>query len=114
MEYDQILIIRFLWDKKIDTHEIAHRLQEQFGEHAYALRTFRFCITEVWLDRQDFHDDSHIRRHPLDDLDAKILSILDKSPFESVRSITETLFVAYSRVLLHIHDSISFRSFHLH
>jgi hypothetical protein len=50
----------------------------------------------------------------LDDLDAKILAILDKSPFESARSIAETLGIAHSTVLLHLHDSMSFRSFHLH
>jgi hypothetical protein len=42
------------------------------------------------------------------------MAILDKSPFESVRSIAETLGVFHSIVLLHLHDSIGFRSFHLH
>jgi hypothetical protein len=40
--------------------------------------------------------------------------ILDESPFESARSITETLRVVYLTLLLHLHDSIGFRSFHLH
>jgi hypothetical protein len=50
----------------------------------------------------------------LDDRDAKILAILNKSLFESARSIAETLRVADSTVLLHVHDSIGFRSFYLH
>jgi hypothetical protein len=53
-------------------------------------------------------------RPPLDDLDAKILVILDKSPFESVYSIAERLLVAWPIVLLDFHDSVSFKSFHLH
>jgi hypothetical protein len=121
MKYDQRVIIRFLWKEGIDAHEIIHRLQEQFGEHAYKLRTVRFWITEIRLGRQDLHDEIRIGRLPLDDLDdlndlddldAKILAILDKSPFESARSIAETLHVAHSAMLLHLHDSIGFRSFH--
>jgi hypothetical protein len=53
------------------------------------------------------------RRPPLDDLDSKILEILEKSPFESSHSIAEILLVTLSIVLLHLHASIGFKSFHL-
>jgi hypothetical protein len=49
----------------------------------------------------------------VDDLDAKILVILDKSSFESARSISETLHVAHSTMLLHSHGTVNFRFFHL-
>jgi hypothetical protein len=75
MEYDQRMIIRFLWNEKINVHEITHRFQTHFGEHAYALRIIQFWIAEVWLGRQDLHDEIRIGRLPLDDLDAKILTI---------------------------------------
>jgi hypothetical protein len=74
----------------------------------------QFWITEVRLGRQDLHDEIRTGRPPLDDLDAKILAILDKSSFESARSIAATLCVAHSTVLLYLHDSIGFRSFHLY
>jgi hypothetical protein len=108
------MIIRFLWNERINAHEITHRLQAQFGKHACAFQTARFWIIEVQLGRQDLHDEIRTGRPPLDDLDAKIVDILDKSPFESARSIGETPDVAHSIVLLHLHDSIDFRSFHLH
>jgi hypothetical protein len=116
MEYDQRVIIKFLLNKKADTFDITDRLQIQFGEHAYEFRTVQFWITEVQLGRQDLHDEICTGRPPLDNLDAKILAILDKSPFELARSIAETLHVAHSTVLLYIHlyDSIGFKSFHLH
>jgi hypothetical protein len=60
-------------------------------------------MTEIWVGRQDLHNDIHNGRLPLDDLDVKILAILDKSPFESARSIAETLSIAHSIVLLHLH-----------
>jgi hypothetical protein len=114
IEYDQRVIIRFLWNERINAHKITHGLQAQFGEHAYTLRTVWFWIAEAWLDRQDLHDEIRTGRPPLDDLDAKILTILDKSPFESANSIADTLGVANSTILLHLHNSIGFRSFHLH
>jgi hypothetical protein len=92
------------------------RLQAQFGEHAYQLRTIRFWITEARFGLQDLHDEIRTGKPPLDDLDTKILVILDKSPFEfeSVHSIAERLLVAHLIVLLHLHNSIGFKTFHLH
>jgi hypothetical protein len=42
MEYDQRVIIKFLWDDGADARQIADRLQVQFAEHSYQLRTVRF------------------------------------------------------------------------
>jgi hypothetical protein len=116
MESDRKVIIKCLLKEKTDARDIADRLQGRFDEHTSKLRTVQFWITKGRLDRQDLHDEIHTRRPPLDDLDAKILTISDKSPFEveSGRSMAEALRVAHSIVLLHLHDSISFRLFHLH
>jgi hypothetical protein len=95
---------------------IADILQTQFGEYVDQFRTIRFWIAEPRLGRQDLHDEIRTGGPPLDDLDAKSLAILDKSPFESVHSIAiaERLLVAYPTMLWHLHDSIGFRLFHLH
>jgi hypothetical protein len=71
MEYDQRLIIRFLSTERIGANEITTRLQAQFGQHAYKLRTVQFWITEVGFGRQDLHNEIRTGRPPLDDLDAK-------------------------------------------
>jgi hypothetical protein len=113
MEYDQRVIIRFLSTEGIGANKIAIRFQAQFDEHAYKLRTIQFWITEVRSGRQDLHDEIRTGRPSLDDLDAKIVAILDKSHFESARSIAERLYVGHSIVLRHLHTSIGFRSFHL-
>jgi hypothetical protein len=113
-DYDQRAIIEFVLNEGGDVRNIADRLETQFGEPACQLRTIRFWIPEAGLGRQDFHDEICTVRLLLDDLDATILAILDKSPFESVHSIYETLSIAYSTILLHLHDSIDFRSFHLY
>jgi hypothetical protein len=114
MEHDQRVTIRFLLNEGTDIHDITNRLQAQFGEHAYELRTARFWIAEVWLGHQDFHDEIRTGRPPLDDLDAKIVAMLDRPSFESACSIAETLPIAYLTVLLHLYNSIGLRSFHVH
>jgi hypothetical protein len=103
MECDQRVIIKFLLNRETNTRDIADRLQVQFDEHVYKLQIVQFWITETWIDRQNLHDEIRTGRFPLDDLDAKILTILNKSPFESTRSIAKTLCVAHSIVLLHLH-----------
>jgi hypothetical protein len=114
MEYDQRVIIRFLHNERADAHNITQRLQAQFSQDAYTLRTVQFWIGEIRHGRQDLHDENRIGRRPLDDLDAKILTILDISLFESAGSIAETLYADLATVLWRLHDSIGFRSFHLH
>jgi hypothetical protein len=94
MEYDQRVIIKFLWNERADARQIIDRLQKQFAEHSYQLWTVQFWISEIWRGRQDLHDEIRSGRSPLDDLDSKILVILEKSPFESSHSIAERLFVA--------------------
>jgi hypothetical protein len=37
MEYDQRVIIKFLWNEEADARKIADRLQTQFTEHSYQL-----------------------------------------------------------------------------
>jgi hypothetical protein len=47
MEHDQRVIIKFLWNERADARQIAARLQAQFAENAYQLRTVEFWITEI-------------------------------------------------------------------
>jgi transposase len=108
------VIIKFLWSEGVDSRQIAARLQEQFTEHAYQLRTVQFWIAEIRRGCQDLHDEIRSGRPPLDDLDDKFLAILDKSPFKSTHSISERLLVTYPTVLQHLHESLGFKSFHLH
>jgi hypothetical protein len=108
------MIIKFLLNERADVHDIADRLQTQFSEHIYQFQTAQFWIPEVRFGCQYLHDEIGTGRPSLDDLDAKILAILAKSPSEPARSIVGTLHIADSTAFLHLHDSLGFRSFHLH
>jgi transposase len=113
MEYDQRLIIRFLANEGADARQIADRLQTQFAEDCYQLRTVQFWLAEIRRGRQDLHDEIRSGRPPLNGLDNKILAILEKSPFESSYSIGKRLRVVQSTVIRHLHESAGFKSFHL-
>jgi hypothetical protein len=114
MEYGQRVIMRFLRNEEVDAHEIMQRLQAQFGDSFYALRTVQHWIGEIRRGCKDLHDEIRIGRPALDHLDTKILAILNKSAFESARSIAETLLVTQTIVLRHLHRSIRFKTLHLH
>jgi hypothetical protein len=83
MEHNQRIIVRFLHNERSDAHDIIQRFQAQFAQDIYELRTVQFWIGEVYRGHQDLHDENRMRKPPLDDLDVKILVILDKYPFKS-------------------------------
>jgi hypothetical protein len=114
MDHDQRVLIKFVWNDGADARQIAARLQAQFVEHACQLGTVQFWIAEIRRGRQYLHDEIRSARAPLDNLDSKILAILDKSPFESAHSMSDRLLLAYSTVLQYLHKSFGFKSFHLH
>jgi hypothetical protein len=108
------MIITFLLNEGADALDIADGFQAQFDEHADKLRTVQFGITEVRFTHQKLSDGIRIGDRPLDDLEAKILVVLDKYDVESIRSRAETLTCVHSTVLLHLHNSIDLRSLHLY
>jgi hypothetical protein len=75
MEYEERVIIKSPWNEEANGRQIAARLQTQFAEHAYQLRTVQFWITEIQRGRQHVHDEVHSGRPPLGDVDGKIRAI---------------------------------------
>jgi hypothetical protein len=113
MESDQRVMIKFLGNDGPDAHQIAPKLAAQFGEDAYALRTVQFWIDEVPRGREDLHDLPRSGRPREDDLTSRIQSLLDENPFESARSMVDTLHVSHATGFRYFHQELGFQCFHL-
>jgi hypothetical protein len=106
MEYEQRVIIKFLFNRPADARQIAERLRAQLHEDAYALRTVQFWTTELRRGREDINDEPRTGIPSTDNLPTKIQEPFDENPFESGRSIAEILQVSHSTVLKHLHEDL--------
>jgi hypothetical protein len=70
-------------------------------------------MREIQRGREGFHDEHRIERPPLDHIDAKILAMLDKAPFESARSMPHVLGVDDATVLHHLQAKLGLKSHYL-
>jgi hypothetical protein len=113
MESDQRVIIRFLLREEVSADDIQRRLQAQFGDDTYKMRTFQGWCTQVRQGREDLNDAPRPGRPVIDHLDTKILACLDKAPFQSARSLAQELGVSLSTVLTRLHDVLGMKCYHL-
>jgi hypothetical protein len=86
-------------------------LSAQFGEQTGALRTIKFLVREIQGVREDLDDEHRSGRPVLDYIDTKIMSILEKAPFESAHSIAQVLNVDHATVLHPLHEKMGFKSY---
>jgi hypothetical protein len=113
VELEQRIVIKFLPKKNMYVHEIVVKLQAHLKDKAYALRTVRLGIGEVWRGREDRNAEHRSGRPLLNHIDTKILHILGKFPFGSARSIAQMLNTSHSVLLHHLHKVLRFKRFHL-
>jgi hypothetical protein len=113
MEYEHWVIIKFLFNDELLSPQIVEKLEAQFRKDAYSLHAVQFCIGEGWRSREDLHDKLRPRRPSEGHITAKIQELFDENPFESARSIAETLRISPSTVLKHLHDDLHFQSFYI-
>jgi transposase len=72
MEYEQLVIIKFLFNEGADARQIAERLRARFHEDACAFRTVQFWITELRRGREDLRDEPERGRPSAENLPTKI------------------------------------------
>jgi hypothetical protein len=85
VELEQRTIIKFLAKENLNAYEILAQLQVHLEDKAYALRPVRLWMGEVRRGGGDLHREIRSRKPHLDHIDAQILHIPRKSPFESAR-----------------------------
>jgi DNA-binding transcriptional ArsR family regulator len=113
MDYEQRVIVRFLCKEGVLPAEIHTRVEAQFGEDAYSLRSVQRWCQLVRQGREDLHDGDLLGRPTLDFIDSKIISLLDREPFHSAYSLAEAIGISHSTVLRHLQNSLAMRNFHL-
>jgi hypothetical protein len=72
MEYDQWIISRFLFNERLDAHQIAEGSATKFGEDAYLLKPVQIRMEEVKTVREYVHDMLRSTKPREADLTAKI------------------------------------------
>jgi hypothetical protein len=92
---------------------MVEKLERQFHEDAYSLSAVQFWIGEVRRGREDLDDEPRPGRLSEEHITAKIQELLNQNPFESARSIAETLSIFHSTVPKKLHDDHHFQSFYL-
>jgi hypothetical protein len=113
MDFEQRVIIRFLFKEGVDAHDIRTRLLVQFGDEAYSLQSVQRWCQYVRQGRELMHHEPQSRRPPVDLFDSQILLNLKKYPFHSAYSLAEILKMSHTMILKHLHDALGMKHFHL-
>jgi hypothetical protein len=71
MESDQRVIIKALFNERCDANSIVERLEAQFHENIYSLRSVQLWIGEIKRGREDLHDTKLSGRRPIESLTAQ-------------------------------------------
>jgi cell division FtsZ-interacting protein ZapD len=69
MDFEQRVIIRFLFKEGVDANDIHMRLLAQFRDEASSLRSVQRCCQYVREGRELMHDEPRSRWSPVDFLD---------------------------------------------
>jgi hypothetical protein len=90
-ELEQREIVNFGFNDGLDGHQITEERRAKFHEDAYSFRPVQFWIGEVRRGREDPHDTPRPGRPSNQHIAATIQQLFKENPFESRRSIAETL-----------------------
>jgi hypothetical protein len=96
MDLEHHHIINFLRIKCLKLGEIGQELSRAYGPIADTPTSIQYWLHYIRLGRTDLRKQYAGDRPPLDDIDAKILSLFRKYPFSSVRTIAKSLKIPLS------------------
>jgi hypothetical protein len=102
IEIEQRYAVRNHHYKGIKLPAIVAELAAVYHEGAFEENRVKYWLHGIELHRSDLSDRPSSGRPPLEDIDARILQVLEAKPWFSVRTIAEFLMIPASRVHLHL------------
>jgi hypothetical protein len=99
MESEQRVVIGFLLKENANADDIHKRLQAQSTDDPGRIRSVRRWYQSIRHGREDVHDDPRSGCEPIDFIDPRISSVLERELFRSAHSLGEIVIVSYSTVI---------------
>jgi hypothetical protein len=91
---------------------IVTELAVVYHEDAFDENRVKYWLHEINLYRSDLSDRTISGRHRLEDIDARILQVLEAEPWSSARTIAEFFKIPASKVHFHLTTSLNMKNRH--
>jgi hypothetical protein len=108
----QRYLVSYLHHKGMKLPAIVVELAAAYHEDAFDENRVKYWLHEIKLHRSDLSDRLSSGRRPFEDLDARILQVLEAEPWFPIRTIAEFLKIPASTVHLHLTTSPNMKSRH--
>jgi hypothetical protein len=112
MEIEQRYVVSSLHRKTMKLPVIVAEPAAVYHEDGFDENGMKYWLHEIKLHRPDLSDRPSSGRLPLEDIDARILQVLEAEPWSSVRTIVESLKIPASAVNLHLITPLNMKSRH--
>jgi hypothetical protein len=104
-EIEQRYVVSYPHRKGMKLPAIVAELAAVYHEDAFEESRVKYWPHEITLHRSDLSDQPSSGRPPLEDINARILQVLEAEPWSSVRTIAEFLKIPLLTVHLHLTTS---------
>jgi hypothetical protein len=112
MEIEQMYVVTYLHRKGMKLPAIVTELAAVDYEDVFDENRAKYWLHEMKLHHSNLSDRQSSGRPPIEDIDARILQVLEAEPWSSVRMIAEFLKIPASTVHLHLTTSLNMKNRH--
>jgi hypothetical protein len=102
------VVIRSLPKEYANADDIHGRIQAQFTSDAHSIQSVRRWCQSMKQERENFRDDP--RSPPIDFIDTRIMSTLEREPFHYAHSLAEVMGVSCLTMICHMQHSLGMKT----